>query len=101
VLTSANFLVRTTLMNFFEKLRSAAAGRRPETRVIGIDLGTTNSTVAVVTLPLPKDSNPETACSDLSIEQMTLSGPTYSTLVPSVVAIDSTGKEWIGEGAKR
>lgn len=88
-------------MNFFEKLRSAAVGRRPSARVIGIDLGTTNSTVAVVTLPLPTDSNPETACSDLSIEQMTLSGPTYSTLVPSVVAIDTAGHEWIGEGAKR
>lgn len=70
-------------------------------RVLGIDLGTTNSTVAAVNLPLPADANPETACNDLSIEQKTLSGPTYSTLVPSVIALDSSGEEWIGEGAKR
>ena len=39
-------------MNLLEKLRTAAAGASPGTRVIGIDLGTTNSTVAQVQLPL-------------------------------------------------
>jgi molecular chaperone DnaK (HSP70) len=32
-------------MALLEKLRQAAADARPGTRVIGIDLGTTNSTV--------------------------------------------------------
>jgi molecular chaperone DnaK len=87
-------------LNLFETLRSrsvAGASRR----VLGIDLGTTNSTVAAVNLPVPPGANPETACNDLSIEQKTLSGPTYSTLVPSIIALDSAGQEWIGEGAKR
>ncbi len=44
------------IMNLLEKLRTAAATVRPGTRVIGIDLGTTNSTVAQVRLPICSQS---------------------------------------------
>ena len=88
-------------MNLLEKLRAAAAGARPGTRVIGIDLGTTNSTVAQVRLPLPESSSAEFACECVPLEQATQMGPFTGALVPSVVAIDKTGKVWIGEGAKR
>ena len=44
---------------------------------------------------------PELLCECISIEQMTPSGPFFGSLVPSVVAIDKSGKTWIGEGAKR
>ena len=88
-------------MNLLEILRTAAAAARPGTRVIGIDLGTTNSTVAQVQLPLDPAGSPELLCECISIEQMTPSGPFYGSLVPSVVAIDKSGKTWIGEGAKR
>lgn len=89
------------LMTLLERLRTAAASAKPGTRVIGIDLGTTNSTVAQVQLPLDPAGSPELLCECISIEQMTPSGPFYGSLVPSVVAIDKSGKTWIGEGAKR
>ena len=88
-------------MNLLEKLRTAAAGHSPGTRVVGIDLGTTNSTVAQVRLPLPENSSAELACECVPLEQVTQMGPFIGALVPSVVAIDKAGKVWIGEGAKR
>ena len=88
-------------MNLLEKLRAAAVGARPGTRVIGIDLGTTNSTVAQVRLPLPEGASAEFSCECVPLEQATQMGPFTGALVPSVVAIDKTGKVWIGEGAKR
>ncbi|MBU1060545.1 MAG: Hsp70 family protein [Proteobacteria bacterium] len=66
-------------------------------RVLGIDLGTTNSTAAKIDWS-PEDGLPPCAeC--LEIEQATMDGPYISTLVPSVVALYQ-GKEYIGEGAK-
>ena len=88
-------------MSLLEKLRTAAASTKPGTRVIGIDLGTTNSTVAQVQLPLDPAGTAELLCECISIEQMTPSGPFFGSLVPSVVAIDQSGRTWIGEGAKR
>jgi molecular chaperone DnaK len=88
-------------MNLFEKLRTAAAGARTGTRVIGIDLGTTNSTVAQVRMPLPESSSAEFACECVPLEQATQMSPFTGALVPSVVAIDKAGTVWIGEGAKR
>ena len=88
-------------MNLLEKLRTAAASAKPGTRVIGIDLGTTNSTVAQVRLPLPESSSAEFACECVPLEQATQMSPFTGALVPSVVAIDKAGKVWIGEGAKR
>jgi molecular chaperone DnaK (HSP70)/tetratricopeptide (TPR) repeat protein len=87
-------------MKLVEQLAKASAGSPPK-RVLGIDLGTTNSTVAQVQLPLDPAGTPELLCECISIEQMTPSGPFYGGLVPSVVAIDKSGKTWIGEGAKR
>ena len=91
-------------MNFLEMLRRDGCAKNlpsQPVRVLGIDLGTTNSTVAQVQLPLDPDRSPEMLCECISIEQMTPSGPFYGSLVPSVVAIDKAGKTWIGEGAKR
>ena len=87
-------------MNLLEKLRTAASAK-PGTRVIGIDLGTTNSTVAQVRLPLTESSSAEFACECVPLEQATQMSPFTGALVPSVVAIDKAGKVWIGEGAKR
>jgi molecular chaperone DnaK (HSP70) len=88
-------------MNLLEKLRTAAASAKPGTRVIGIDLGTTNSTVAQVRLPLPESSSAEFACECVPLEQATQMSPFTGALIPSVVAIDKAGMVWIGEGAKR
>ena len=87
-------------MNLVEQLAKASAGSAPK-RVLGIDLGTTNSTVAQIQLPLDPAGSPELLCECISIEQMTHSGPFFGSLVPSVVALDKPGKSWIGEGAKR
>ena len=78
-------------MNPLEKLRTAA-NAKPGTRVIGIDLGTTNSTVAQVRLPLPESSSAEFACECVPLEQATQMSPFTGALVPSVVAIDKAGK---------
>src|SRR5579859_3485715 len=87
-------------MKLVEQLAKASAGSPPK-RVLGIDLGTTNSTAAQVQLPLDQAGSPELLCECISIEQMTHSGPFFGSLIPSVVALDKTGKPWIGEGAKR
>jgi molecular chaperone DnaK len=63
--------------------------------VLGIDLGTTNSTVSVATM---SPSGP--IVKTLNIDQETLQGTYTHTLVPSVVAL-AQGREWVGEGAKR
>lgn len=87
-------------MNLLQQLIEHSSAHAP-TRAIGIDLGTTNSTVAQVKLPLEADAQAETVCECLPLEQPTQMGPSYSALVPSVVAIDQSGTVWIGEGAKR
>ena len=65
-------------------------------RVLGIDLGTTNSTVTEILFD-PAES-PATRC--LEIEQYTTDGNYIHTLVPSAVALYKD-KEIIGEGAKQ
>ena len=87
-------------MNLLQQLILHSVGHAPS-RVIGIDLGTTNCTVAQVELPVAPESNPDAACRCLSIQQETQSGMFAQRLVPSVVAIEGDGKVWIGEGAKR
>jgi molecular chaperone DnaK (HSP70) len=79
-------------MNLLEKLRTAAASAKPGTRVIGIDLGTTNSTVAQVRLPLPESSAAEFACECVPLEQATQMSPFTGALIPSVVAIDKLAR---------
>ena len=67
-------------------------------RVLGIDLGTTNSTVAEISWH-PDQSTPSLArC--LEVEQPTLEGTYIHVLVPSVLAIHG-GQVVVGEGAKR
>jgi molecular chaperone DnaK len=66
-------------------------------RVLGIDLGTTNSTVAEIVW---QPSQAEPSFRFLEAEQETLFGTYTHLLVPSAVAIHN-GKLIIGEGAKR
>jgi len=67
-------------------------------RVIGIDLGTTNSVVAEIVWEPGCGQPPVVRC--LEVEQETELGDYVHTLVPSVVAV-AHGKVWVGEGAKR
>ncbi len=71
---------------------------RKPLRAIGIDLGTTNSTVAEVIWNEGQVGPPEARC--LEIVQPTESGPYTHILVPSFVAL-SGGREWVGEGARQ
>lgn len=66
-------------------------------RVLGIDLGTTNSTIAEITWQ-PGQTEASVRC--LEVEQETLFGNYTHLLVPSAVAIHN-GKVIVGEGAKR
>jgi molecular chaperone DnaK len=74
--------------------------RNPESpiRVLGIDLGTTNSTVAEIVWKPSDIDAPRTRV--LEIDQKTSEGLYTHTLIPSVVAINE-GKLVVGEGAKR
>lgn len=67
-------------------------------RVLGIDLGTTNSAVAEIIFDPQKDIEIKAEC--LPVTQETESGNTSLRSVPSVVAIKSN-KIFVGEGAKR
>ncbi|HEV2455067.1 MAG TPA: Hsp70 family protein, partial [Verrucomicrobiae bacterium] len=67
-------------------------------RVIGIDLGTTNSTVAEVKWSPDSETHLTARC--LEVEQPTSTGPYIHVLVPSVVAVHD-GTLLVGEGAKR
>lgn len=67
-------------------------------RVLGIDLGTTNSTIAEIKWNFKQHSPIVVRC--LEVEQETLEGQYTHFLVPSVVAI-YRDKVYIGEGAKR
>jgi len=57
---------KATHMNLFEKLRTAAAGARSGTRVIGIDLGTTN--IDAITPTGVGSKNPGHARADVRAE---------------------------------
>lgn len=69
-----------------------------QVRVIGIDLGTTNSSVSEIIWDGDQSSRLDIRC--LEVEQETQSGLYTHTLIPSAVALHN-GREWIGEGAKR
>ena len=66
-------------------------------RTIGIDLGTTNSTVAEAVFDPKGKGNIEVRC--LEIDQLTELGMDTDLVVPSVVTLTG-GKTWIGKGAK-
>src|SRR4051812_42384107 len=67
-------------------------------RVIGIDLGTTNSAAAEAASDGSSQSRPSVRC--LALTQPTLDGEHTGVLVPSVVAV-ADGSTLVGEGAKR
>lgn len=68
-------------------------------RVIGIDLGTTNSTVAEITYdPANTIQGAEVRC--LAVEQPTDGRGWWNPLVPSILALHD-GREIVGEGARR
>lgn len=69
---------------------------RKQTRVLGIDLGTTNSVMTEI--KWQPGSTPDTKV--IQIEQETPLGSYTDILFPSVVAIQA-GKVWVGEGANR
>jgi molecular chaperone DnaK len=71
---------------------------RKSLRVIGIDLGTTNSTVAELVWRPEEGTLAPARC--LEIPQQTQEGTYTHVLVPSVVALYQ-GKVIVGEGAKR
>src|SRR5687768_17264854 len=73
-------------------------GRDRAWRVLGIDLGTTNSTVAEVVWDPSQAPSVRAHC--LEVDQPTDEGLYTHVLVPSVVAITG-GKALVGEGAKR
>lgn len=89
-------------MNPLQHLRPPGAPLLPHPkafRVLGIDLGTTNSTAAMIRWTPAKPEQIEPAeC--LEILQPTLSGDFTSVLVPSVVA-HLPDRQLIGEGARR
>ena len=66
-------------------------------RVIGIDLGTTNSTVAEIVYDPASKGDVGIRC--IAVEQPTGNRSHWNPLVPSVVAIHD-GQEIIGEGAR-
>lgn len=75
-----------------------ANGRARQRRVLGIDLGTTNSTAADITVEKLEGSLPNPRC--LPVAQPGVHSTQTHVLVPSVVALDSD-VEYVGEGAKR
>ena len=69
-------------------------------RVWGIDLGTTNSTIAEISWHPENDVGTLPECRCLELEQPTDAGVYTSPLVPSVVAILPSGEHWVGEGSE-
>ncbi|MDA8429915.1 MAG: Hsp70 family protein [Geobacteraceae bacterium] len=76
-----------------------SSNQQPETalRVLGIDLGTTNSTVAEIVYDPKNDEEISVRC--LAVEQPTGGRSHWSPLVPSMVALHD-GQEFIGEGVR-
>ena len=68
-----------------------------QTRVLGIDLGTTNSTVSEVVW----EPGNAPVCNVLELVQPTQAGEYTSPLVPSVLVELPDNELWVGEGAKR
>lgn len=77
---------------------SKAVREKGRLRVLGIDLGTTNSVAAEIIFDPHKPDDIDARC--VKINQDTLDGSFIHYLVPSVVAIYE-GKRWVGEGARR
>jgi molecular chaperone DnaK len=74
----------------------SSTGRDTPLRVVGIDLGTTNSTIAEVRWE--PGGSMQVRC--VEVDQPTHEGTYTHVLFPSVVAIHGE-RVWVGEGAKR
>lgn len=70
---------------------------RKPVRVLGIDLGTTNSTIAEIVYDPSKRNEISVRC--LAVEQPTGNRSHWNPLVPSIVSIHG-GQETVGEGAR-
>ncbi|HEY3382617.1 MAG TPA: Hsp70 family protein [Vicinamibacterales bacterium] len=86
------------LLALFAPAGAALTVPNKPVRAVGIDLGTTNSTLAEVTWMPGQREFPSARC--VEVEQETLEGVAIHTLVPSIVAFHD-GRMWVGEGAKR
>jgi molecular chaperone DnaK len=85
--------------DFLQTLHEGPVARPTEPlRVIGIDLGTTNSTVCEIVWQPGEDKPGPPRC--VNIDQATTQGRYTHVLVPSVVALYEDAI-WVGEGAKR
>ncbi len=73
------------------------AGSPKTVRVIGIDLGTTNSTVSEVVWSNGERQPCPPRC--LNVDQPTTQGRYTDVLVPSIVALQGS-EVWVGQGAK-
>lgn len=94
---------RTTILSeeqlqLISKYVPLAGGSGREYHVLGIDLGTTNSTATHIYWSGIADEEPEVRV--LSVEQPTERGFFRSALVPSVVFRHADGTTWVGEGAR-
>jgi tetratricopeptide (TPR) repeat protein len=87
----------TAIELFSPRNRKLAKAGTP-LRVVGIDLGTTNSTVAEAVWDPAKPEPVRVRC--LEVDQATAEGLYRHVLLPSVVAIHD-GRVLVGEGAKR
>ena len=83
------------------RMEGAVARRKKPFRVIGVDLGTTNSVVGEISWSpdAPPDLCQNLRC--LSIRQPTTDGDVLSTIVPSMVAVHPDVGVVVGEGAKK
>jgi len=88
----------TSALELILSNRGLADNRPRFGRVVGIDLGTTNSTAAEIKIDGSAVGMPNPRC--LPITQPTGMSIHTHVLVPSVVALDQ-GVEFVGEGAKR
>jgi molecular chaperone DnaK len=85
-------------LTLFQRGKLSSDRLEQEIRVLGIDLGTTNSTLSEATWKLNSQDLPQ--ISSIEILQETLEGEYTHVLMPSVVALYK-GRQFVGEGAKR
>lgn len=84
------------------RMEAAVARRKKPFRVIGIDLGTTNSVVGEISWsPDVTSADLSQSLRCLSIKQPTTDGDVISTIVPSMVAVHPNVGVVVGEGAKK
>ena len=73
-------------------------GKKKSLRCLGMDLGTTKSTVTEIVLDPGQSPEPVVNC--LKVEQKTSEGKCFGVSIPSMLAIFN-GETFIGEGAKQ